>query len=309
MSDAALNEQPNPYSEGAAYVDGHFCPVSEATIPLTDLGFVRSDVTYDVVHVWNGRFFRLSDHLDRFLASCAKMRFSFEHSKDDLAEMLQRLVGLSGLTESYVNLMASRGAFAPGSRDPLLCRNKIYAFAIPFVWIVPMDEQEQGIDLFVSSTQRIPMASVDQTIKNFHWADLTKSIIEANEQGARLPVLLDADGNVTEGPGFNVFVYKDGRMFTPDTGVLHGITRKTVLELAERLNADVRVEAVPIDLLRSADEVFLSSTAGGVMPVRALDGVPFGDGAPGPFATQMRKLYWEAHEDPQFSVAVRYGAA
>ncbi len=302
----ALADAENPFSEGAAYVHGDYCPIGEARIPLTDLGFVRSDVTYDVVHVWNGRFFRLNDHLDRFEASCEKMRFSIGLSRGEIVEMLHRIVALSGLREAYVNFMASRGAFEPGSRDPLLCTNKLYAFAAPFVWITQPEEQETGIDLLVSSTPRIPMASVDQTVKNYHWADLTKSIIEANERGARLPVLLDVDGNVAEGPGFNIFMCKDGVLYTPDTGVLHGISRKTVLELADTLNVETRVVQVPEATLRGADEVFLSSTAGGVMPVRSLDQVPLGDGTPGPLSMRMRQLYWEAHDDPKHSEAVRY---
>lgn len=309
MSDAAIAFDADPYAQGAAYVDGEYCPVSQARIPLTDLGFVRSDVTYDVVHVWKGRFFRLDAHLDRFLGSCAKMRFSLGLDRDGLADMLHTMVGLSGLEDAYVNFMASRGAFAPGSRDPLTACNRIYAFAVPFVWITRPQEQEAGIDMIVSSTQRIPMASLDQTVKNYHWADLTASIIEANERGARLAVLLDADGNVTEGPGFNVFAAKHGRLHTPDTGVLHGITRKTVLELAEALDVETRVEPVPLDTLRAADEVFASSTAGGIMPVRSLDGAPYGDGTPGPLATRLRRLYWDAHDDPRYSQPVRYPAA
>ncbi len=308
MSDAAVNEPHNLYAEGAAYVDGDYVPVGEARIPLTDLGFVRSDVTYDVVHVWNGKFFRLDDHLDRFETSCEKMRFSFEHTRDDLAAMLHQLVALTGFTDSYVNISASRGSFAPGSRDPLLCRNKIYAFAVPFVWITRQDEQEEGVDAIISSTQRIPMASMDQTVKNYHWADLTSSIIEANERGARLPILLDENGNVTEGPGFNVFAYCNGKLYTPDTGVLHGMTRRTVLELAGKQNVETLVEPVPLATLKNADEVFLSSTAGGVMPIRSLDGETFGDGAPGPFTTRMRQLYWEAHDDPEYAEPVRYAA-
>ena len=105
--------------------------------------------------------------------------------------------------------------------------------------------------------------------------------------------------------GVNIFAYKDGVLMTPDTGVLHGITRRTAIELAEGLNVETRIAPLAEDTLRSCDEIFLTSTAGGIMPVRTLDGGPVGDGAPGPLATRLRQLYWEAHDDPQFSEPVR----
>ena len=111
--------QPNPFADGAAYVDGEFTPVADARIPLLDTGFLRSDTTYDVAHVWKGRFFRLDDHLDRFLAGAAKLRFELPMGKAEIAAMLHRLVALSGLTDAYVNVTASRGTLPKGIRNPL----------------------------------------------------------------------------------------------------------------------------------------------------------------------------------------------
>jgi len=120
-------------------------------------------------------------------------------------------------------------------------------------------------------------------------------------------VLLDAGGNITEGPGFNVFVVKEGHLATPDTGVLHGITRRTAIELAASLNVETRIAPVSLGELRSADEIFITSTAGGIMPVTRLDGAAVGDGEPGPVAQSLRRLYWQAHSDPKYAEPVRYG--
>jgi len=122
-------------------------------------------------------------------------------------------------------------------------------------------------------------------------------------------VLLDQEDNVTEGRGWNIFVLRDGVLMSPDRGVLEGITRKTVLELAARMNIDCRLTKVPVDDLRKADEVFISSTAGGIMPVRSIDKVAVGDGAPGPVTMRIRQLYWKLHEDPAYSTPVRYELA
>ena len=305
MSESAIAVEPNPYADGAAYVDGEYSPIGEARIPLIDLGFTRSDVTYDVVHVWKGRFFRLTDHLDRFIEAYGKLRMELPETRDQIADILHRTAALTGLDDLYVNVTASRGPLPPGERNPLNCRNRLYAYAIPFVWIAKPEDQETGTDMIVGSPTRVPMTSFDQTVKNYQWGDLTKSLMEAADRGAKIAVLLDGEGNVTEGPGFNVFAYKNGVLTTPDTGVLLGITRRTVLELADTLNVEARVEPLPVEDLRAADEIFVTSTAGGVMPVRSLDGEAIGDGTAGPFATRLRQLYWEAHDDPKFSEAVR----
>jgi branched-chain amino acid aminotransferase len=302
------DQAPDPFAGGAAFVDGEFVPVAEARIPLTDLGFIRSDTTYDVVHVWKGRFFRLDDHIDRFLGNCAALRLDIGRGRDELATILHRLVALSGLDDAYVSFTASRGPLPPGTRDPLACRNRLYGFCIPFMWIARPQEQEAGIDMIVASAMRTPKATFDQKVKNYQWGDLTSSMIEAGERGAKVAVLLDGEGNVTEGAGFNVFALEDGRLHTPDDGIFLGMTRRTVIELSRTLNIETRVEKVPVDRLRCADEVFITTTAGGVIPVRSLDGVSVGDGTPGPVAMRLRALYWQAHEDPAYATAVVHDA-
>jgi len=294
----------NLFAAGAGYVNGEIVPVAEARIPLTDLGFIRSDATYDVVHVWKNHFFRLDDHVDRFLGSAAKLGFKLPLDRDGLVAMLHRLVTLTRLDDVYVNFSATRGSLPPGSRNPLDCENCIYAFAIPFMWIAPFEEQPAGIRMITASPERTPMESFDQTVKNYMWGDLTAAMMEATERGAKVPVLLNRDGNVTEGPGFNIFIIKGGTMMTPDTGVLHGITRRTAIELARDLNIETQVAPVPAEALTSADEIFITSTAGGIIPVTMLDDEKVADGQAGPVASRLRTLYWQAHEDPRFSTPV-----
>jgi branched-chain amino acid aminotransferase len=141
-------------------------------------------------------------------------------------------------------------------------------------------------------------------VKNYHWLDLTAGLFDAYEQGGDTAVLTDRDGNVVEGPGFNIFVVRDGAVATPAAGVLEGITRRTALEIAAGLGLAVEERAVAAGEVRSADEVFLTSTAGGIMPVTRVDGVFLGDGRPGAVTLKMRERYWAMHEDPRLSTAV-----
>ena len=297
---------PGVYASGAAFVDGRFVPVAEARVPILDWGFLRSDATYDVAHVWRGSFFRLEDHLDRFGRGLEKLHMHPPYGRAEIREILIECVRLSGLRDAYAEIICTRGVPPPGSRDPRDCKNSFFAFAVPFVWIADPDKQERGLHAVIGSVQRIQPGAVDPTVKNYHWLDLEVGLYDAYERGGETVILVDGQNNVVEGPGFNVFTVKDGSMATPVRGVLEGITRKTVIELAARLGIPLQAREIPADEVRAADEVFISSTAGGVIPVTTVDGGAVGVGEPGPLTLRMREAYWDLHQDPRFNLPVRY---
>ena len=295
------------FSAGVAFIDGAYSPVDEAKISIFDWGLTRSDCTYDVAHVWHGRFFRLDMHLARFQDSVDKLRLRLPYSLTEIEEILGECVRLSGLGDAYVSMNCTRGAPSPGSRDPRHCTNTFYCYAIPFVWIATTAEQDKGLNLHVSSIPRIPSQSVDPTIKNFHWIDLEMSLFEAYENEATTVVLKDDTGALTEGPGYNIFIMRDGELITPADGMLKGVTRRTVLDLCEEIGLPAKEAAVSEVMLRAAEEVFISSTAGGIMPITQIDGQTVSGGIPGPITLRLRELYWAKHSDPKWSRAV--GAA
>ncbi|MEM7407411.1 MAG: aminotransferase class IV [Pseudomonadota bacterium] len=296
-------------SAGVAYSDGALVPISQATISVLDWGFSHSDVTYDVVHVWKGAFFRLDDHLDRFERSCANLRLDPGLSRDGIRDVLFACVRASGLRDAYVEMLCTRGVPPPGSRDPRHVQNRFMAYAIPFVWVLDLARQDRGARLHLADVPRISAGSVDPTVKNFHWGDMTRALFQALDLGADTTVLVDADGYVTEGPGFNVFAVSDGAIVTPDTGVLEGVTRASVRELCEEAGIPFTMGKLHPQALLSADEVFLSSTAGGIMPVSYINNRVLGVGRPGPVATQLRARYWQRHEEGWHATPVDYGDA
>jgi branched-chain amino acid aminotransferase len=301
---------PRSWSAGSAYMDGRFMPVAEAKIPMVEWGYRRSDVTYDVVSVWDGAFFRLDDHLRRFRASMVAMRLAPPETDDDLRAILHQIVRLSGLREAYVAFDCMRGRPAPDQRyHPVNARSYIAAFAIPYVWQMKPDVIARGAHMIIAKTPRIPDACLDARIKNFHWADMTAAMFEAEEKGADNPILLDLDGNVTEGPGYNVFGVRNGRVFTPDRNVLHGISRLSVIDLCRELGIPCEERTVPLAELRDADEILLSSTAGGVMPVSRLDGRRLGNDRPGAVSERLRTAYWEKRRAGWHAEPVDYDAA
>lgn len=294
-------------SKGAAIVDGKIVPMSEAKLPLTDWGFTRSDVTYDVVHVWKGAFFRLDDHVKRFQASVKGLRLTLPFDGEGLKQTLTGLVRATGLRDAYVSMICTRGAPAPGlPRHPKNCINRFYAFAIPFVWVMPEDMQARGAHAIIAKTPRIPPESVDPTIKNFHWGDLTRAMFEASDAGADIAFLLDGQGNVTEGPGFNVFAIIDGTVVSPDRGALEGITRKSVFELCDELGVPYQIRPLHVSELEGADELLTATTAGGVMPVARLDGRIYSNDRPGPISARLRAAYWAKHDQGWHATPIQY---
>ena len=307
MTEAA---QPHDFSHGAAYVRGQYVPIDQASIPITDWGFLRSDAAYDVVTVWDGAFFRLDAHLQRFAASCQRFRLDAGLTDEQITQILAECVRRSGLKRAYVEMLVTRGQPPWGSRDPRQAVNQFYAFAVPYVWIANEAQRERGLDLRISDIPRIASASVDARAKNYHWADLTQGLLAALDAGGDTVVLTDGAGHVVEGPGFNVFaVGADGALATPGTGVLEGITRRTVIEIAAALGLALQERALPARELRAAREVFLSTSAGGVLPVTRIDGVPVGEGRIGPVTQRLTDIYWAWHRDPRHSTPVDYASA
>jgi len=299
---------PPDFSDGAAYVGGSYVPIAQAAIPITDWGFLRSDATYDVVTVWDGAYFRLDAHLERFMRSCRRWRLDPGLSPDQITEVLSQCVRLSGLRASYVEMICTRGKPPWGSRDPRQAVNQFYAFAVPYVWLANAEQRERGLHVMVSDVQRIPARSVDPTAKNYHWNDLTMGLLGALDAGADSVLLVDAAGNVVEGPGFNVFCVHRGAIVTPHEGMLEGVSRRTVIEMAASLGIEVQLRSLPADELRAADEVFLSTSGGGVLPVTVVDNQAIGDGRPGRVTRLLVQTYWAWHADPAYSRPIDYRA-
>ena len=224
--------------------------------------------------------------------------------RDGLTGILMECVRRSGHDDAYVEMICTRGVSPTFSRDPRDAVNTFIAFAIPFGWVANEEQRARGLSLSISDIPRISPQSVDPTVKNYHWLDFISGLYGAYENNAENVVLVDLDGNITEGPGFNLFAVKDGRAVTPKNGVLEGITRMTALELCGELNVEAVTETLTVEAVRGADEVFITSTAGGIMSVSKIDGAPVGDGEIGPVTQRLTSLYWEKHTDPNWSTPV-----
>lgn len=287
---------------------GELMPISEASIPVNDWGLIHSDITYDVVPVWEGAFFRLQLYLARFRRSMEALRLDPGLDNRDIENALHDLVAATGLQRAYVAMVTSRGVnMVAGSRDPRDCSNHFFAWCVPYIHVIRPDIAEKGARVHIARTvQRIAPDSVDPRIKNYHWGDFTRGLFEAKDAGAETVILLDGAGNITEGPGFNVFTVKGGRLITADAGVLEGISRRTVLDIAKEMGFETEIRPLPLAEFLESDEVFISTSGGGVAPITQVDDRIFSNGAPGPLTSATHKAYFEWAMRPENRTQIAY---
>ena len=298
------------FEDGAAYLDGRFMPVGEAAIPVLDGGYRRSDVTYDVVSVTAGSFFRLDDHVCRFRSSIQAMRMHPRESDDQIRAILNRIVAMTGLANAYVSMECLRAAPERGkTRHPSNCRSYLCCFAIPWVSVATEEMFERGIHLIISSVERVSAKAIDPTVKNFQWGDFTRSLFEVEDRGADYAVLPDADGNITEGAGFNVFCINGNTVSCPARGALEGVTRQSVFDLCDELGLESEARDISVQEFREADEIFTCTTAGGIMPVSRIDERIMNNDRPGPISTRLKDRFWAKRQEGWHATPVDYHLA
>jgi branched-chain amino acid aminotransferase group I len=279
---------------GAVWINGTFHEPKDATISIFDLGFMGGVSVFDTVGMWHGKIFKLDEHLARFRRSAHATSIPLGDWDDGLAEIVVDTCRRSGLQDAYVQLIATRGQsrYIPGAPPQTLI-----VYAIPYIWIVPQEKIRAGCRVIIANTRNTPPTSLDPKIKNFNRMHSYLAKLEGDQAGVDEIVMLDDRGFLTEGRGANVFVVQRGELLTAEKGVLQGITRQTVFEIATELGIPARAaDLTPYDLY-AADEAFFASTAGGIMPIVEADRRIVGSGTPGPITQQIHDRYWALHED------------
>jgi branched-chain amino acid aminotransferase len=278
------------------YVNGEYVPKEQARISIFDYGFLRGDAVFDTTSAWNGRIFKLSAHLERFELSLRAARMSCPIPLEELRGVIVETTRRCGLRNAYIQTIVTRGEPPLGVRDLAQCRPGLIVFTVPYVFILNPEQIRAGGRAMIASTRALPVQSLDPKIKSLSRLHFDLATLQGKAAGMDVAIMLDLDGHVTEGPGFNVFVVKGGELFSPPDGILMGITRQTVFELAAEHRIPAREAQLTTYDLYAADEVFLTSTAGGIMPLVEIDGRPIGDGKPGPVGQRIHGLYWALRE-------------
>lgn len=272
----------------------------EVTLRVTDNGFVFGDSAYETLRTYAGRPYELGRHLARLRRSIARLGFEPGATDAEIAARIDAALKFAGNEESYIRLIVSRGVGDMSYRFERIPGPTIAVYVKPLELLNESHDRD-GVAAAVVSIRRNPVESLDPAIKASNLLNNALATREAYSTGAYEAILLNTRGEVAEGAGSNVFVVRAGAVATPllSCGLLAGITRELVIELA-RAGAIPLAETVllPADLI-SAEEIFITSTLKEVLPVVRLDGRPVGDGRPGPITLRLRHLYRaRAHRSP-----------
>jgi branched-chain amino acid aminotransferase len=274
-----------------AYVDGKVVSAEQAMVPVSDRGFLFGDGVYEVVRTYGRRPFLFERHLDRLRASADAVRLSL----DDLPPVdgvVDDLVQRSDAGESYIRIMVTRGSGPPDINPDLALDPRLVVIVRPLD-VPNASDYQQGIGVAVVHVCRSPRAALDPAIKSGNYLNNILALMEAHDRGARDAFMLNPDGEVTEATTANIFLVKDGRVSTPwlQSGLLAGITRGFLIEQAKAGRVPIEERKVVRDDLFAADELFITSTKRGVMPVTTLDGKNVGSGKPGDLTREMARFY------------------
>jgi branched-chain amino acid aminotransferase len=268
------------------YFDGKFVTEDEAKVSVFDHGFLYGDGVFEGVRAYNGRVFRLQEHIDRLYDSAKTIDLLPPVSKDEFAEIICETLRKNNLTDAYIRPIITRGIGNLGL-DPLKCP-KPSVICIAVEWgAMYGDLYEKGLKAISVSVRRNPADALPPNVKSLNYLNNILAKIEANYKGGDEAIFFDTNGYVSEGSGDNIFVVKNGIIITPPTiNNLRGITRQVALEIAESMGIPCKEQNLGYFDLYSADEVFVTGTAAEVAPITWIDGRVIGSGRPGPVTRQ-----------------------
>lgn len=280
--------------EQLIYINGNFLPKNEAKISVFDHGILYGDGIFEGIRAYNGRVFKLQEHIDRLFDSAKMINLNIGKDKIDIHEAVINTLRANNLNEAYIRLVVTRGVGTLGL-DPKSCpKSTIIIIAEPMSPIA----NPKGIKCITAGTvRRMPYAALSPNIKSLNYLNNVLAKMEATIKGVDEAVVLDMNGNVAEGSAENIFMVKDNILITPPHIIsLKGITRETVLdELAPQSYEVEHIEIRNISLfeLYAADEVFMTGTAAEIAPVVEIDGHKIGDGRPGMVTLELQKEFKE----------------
>ena len=274
------------------YLNGKFVDRSKAVVSVFDHGLLYGDGVFEGIRSYGGLIFKLQEHIDRLFESAHTIMLHIPLSKSQLIEVVKESLRVNKLKDAYIRLVVTRGEGDLGL-DPRKCRQPTVFVIADKIQLYPKQLYERGLALITVATQRNVPEALNPQIKSLNYLNNILAKIEAITAGFEEAIMLSASGYVTECTGENLFVTKGRRLLTPPpyVGVLRGITRGTVMELATRQRLDVREEPLTRHDLFNADEVFLTGTAAEIVPVVKIDGRTIGHGVPGPVTKQLQQAF------------------
>ncbi len=280
-----------PEEDLLVYLNGEFVPASQAKISVFDHGFLYGDGVFEGIRAYNGKVFRLKEHIDRLYDSAKAIDLKIPMSKDEFIEAVLETLRRNKLRDAYIRPIVTRGVGDLGL-DPRKCSNpSVIIIAQPWGAMYG-DLYEKGLKAVTVAVRRNAIDSLPPNIKSLNYLNNILAKMEANAKGGDEAIFLDHNGYVSEGSGDNIFIVKKGTVYTPPTiNNLKGITREVVIELIERLRIPFREMNIGLYDLYTADEVFVTGTAAEICPITWIDGRWIGDGKPGKITKKLMEEF------------------
>jgi branched-chain amino acid aminotransferase len=274
------------------YIDGKYCDEKNAKVSVFDHGLLYGDGVFEGIRAYNGRVFKLKEHIDRLFYSAKAILLEIPMSHAEVMKAVTETCRKNKLRDGYIRLVVTRGVGTLGL-NPNRCKRPSVIVIADRIQLYPKELYERGMAIVTVPTTRNLHNAVNPAIKSLNYLNNILAKIEANIAGVEEAIMLNADGYVAECTGDNIFIIKEGQMFTPplSAGALYGITRGVVLELARDSGLSVSEPNLTRYDLFNADECFLTGTGAELIPVTKIDGRVIGTGKPGPVTKQLVQNY------------------
>jgi branched-chain amino acid aminotransferase len=276
------------------WLDGELVDKSEAKISVFDHATLYGDGVFEGIRVYGGRIFQCDAHLDRLYASAERIRLAVPYSHKQLVEAMQSTIEANGISDGYIRLVVTRGEGTLGL-NPRLCPKPCVFVIADQITLYPKEMYDNGMAVIIARTVRCSPRMLDPSVKSCNYLNNIYAKIEALDAGVIEAIMLNEDGYVAECTGDNLFFVRDRAIHTPapQAGILEGITRQVVIDLAGELGIDVHERLIPVEELLAADECFLTGTAAEVIAVTRIDETTIGDGRPGPVTNRLLGAFHE----------------
>jgi branched-chain amino acid aminotransferase len=274
------------------FIDGKYCSERDAKVSVFDHGLLYGDGVFEGIRAYHGHVFKLKEHIDRLFCSAKAILLEIPMSHDQLMKATVETCRANKLSDCYIRLVVTRGVGTLGL-NPRTCKKPSVIIIADKIQLYPPEYYQRGLDIITVPTVRNLHSALNPAIKSLNYLNNILAKIEANNAGVEEAVMLNAEGYVAECTGDNLFIVKNRALFTPplSAGALYGITRQTVLELAEEAGLKVSEPNLTRYDLFNADECFLTGTGAELIPVVKIDGRVIGTGKPGPITRRLEEDY------------------
>jgi branched-chain amino acid aminotransferase len=277
------------------YIDGKFVEKEEAKISVFDHGLLYGDGVFEGIRAYNGRVFKLREHIDRLYNSAKAITLEIPVTKSEMEIIILETLRMNNLRDAYIRVVVTRGVGDLGL-DPRKCSSPTIIVIADKIVLYPKEFYEKGLEIITVSTRRNIPEAINPSIKSLNYLNNILAKIEANLHNVEEALMLNRDGYVAECTGDNIFIVKENTLVTPPcwAGILEGVTRNTVIEIAKtKLKLLVKEDIFTRYTLYTADECFLTGTAAEIIPVVKIDGRIIGRGVPGEVTLLLMKEFRE----------------